>query len=250
VALIRHEYSILVLPVPCILKNVSLQRKIFTFAEATLPKLGYKKRAHLMNAMVPGLAGSKMSSSDPNSKIDFLDAPNVVKKKIKNAFCEEGNVTENGVLAFVKVLISISRLRMENITAGDTSGKQPFVAEVAPPNTVFSIARPDKYGGPLHYSSFEEMETDFAAKKLHPGDLKLGVTNAINALLEPVQKAFENSPEFGQAALNAYPPDVTPPKETKKKVCASPSYSASLQTNANGKHASCTRIREESYQQQ
>ena len=39
------------------------QRKIFTFAEAYLPKLGYAKRAHLMNAMVPGLAGGKMSSA-------------------------------------------------------------------------------------------------------------------------------------------------------------------------------------------
>lgn len=163
--------------------------------------------------MVPGLAGSKMSSSDPNSKIDFLDPPNVVKKKIKNAFCEEGNITENGVLAFVKVLISISRLRMENIAAGDASGKQPFVAEGAPSGTIFSIARPEKYGGPLHYSSFEQMQTDFAEKKLHPGDLKLGVIDAINSLLEPVQKTFESS----QAALNAYPPDVPPPKEPKKK---------------------------------
>ena len=173
-----------------------------------------------MNAMVPGLAGSKMSSSDPNSKIDFLDPPNVVKKKINNAFCEEGNVAENGVLAFSKVLISISRLRMENIAAGDMSGKNFFVAEGAPSDTIFSIARPDKYGGPLHYSSFEDMETDFAAKRLHPGDLKLGVIAAINTLLEPVRMAFKNDPEFQQAALNAYPPDVPPAKEAKKKkVC-------------------------------
>ncbi|EEB99298.1 hypothetical protein MPER_01047, partial [Moniliophthora perniciosa FA553] len=77
-------------------------RKIFTFAELYLPRLGYAKRAHLMNAMVPGLAGGKMSSSDPNSKIDFLDPPEVVKKKIKLAFCEEGNVQENGILSFAE----------------------------------------------------------------------------------------------------------------------------------------------------
>lgn len=29
-----------------------------------LPSLGYAKRAHLMNPMVPGLTGSKMSSSE------------------------------------------------------------------------------------------------------------------------------------------------------------------------------------------
>lgn len=47
------------------------QRKIFVLAEENLPTLGYKKRAHLMNPMVPGLGeGGKMSASDPNSKID------------------------------------------------------------------------------------------------------------------------------------------------------------------------------------
>lgn len=52
--------------------------------------------------LVPGLAGGKMSSSEEDSKIDLLDTPATVKKKLKKAFCEPGNVTENGVLAFVK----------------------------------------------------------------------------------------------------------------------------------------------------
>jgi tyrosyl-tRNA synthetase len=51
---------------------------------------------------VPGLAGGKMSSSEEDSKIDLLDTPAAVKKKLKKAFCEPGNVTDNGVLAFVK----------------------------------------------------------------------------------------------------------------------------------------------------
>ena len=84
-----------------------MQRKIFTFAELYLPRLGYAKRAHLMNKMVPGLTGGKMSSSEPNSKIDFLDPPDVVKRKIKSAFCEEGNVAENGVLAFEWIALRV-----------------------------------------------------------------------------------------------------------------------------------------------
>ena len=57
-----------------------------------------------------------MSSSDPDSKIDFLDPPEVVRRKIKGAFCEEGNTAENGVLAFVNaVLIPISQLRLERL---------------------------------------------------------------------------------------------------------------------------------------
>lgn len=49
-----------------------------------------------------------MSSSEEDSKIDLLDAPAVVKKKLKKAFCEPGNIQDNGVLAFVKhVLLPI-----------------------------------------------------------------------------------------------------------------------------------------------
>lgn len=34
--------------------------------------------------------GAKMSSSDPNSKIDLLDSAKRVRDKIKKAFCEPG----------------------------------------------------------------------------------------------------------------------------------------------------------------
>lgn len=106
------------------------QRKIFTCAEKYLPMLGYEKRIHLMNPMslyyvcmfycntifnvftfsmfffsVPGLAGAKMSSSEDDSKIDLLDNPAAVKKKLKKAFCEPGNIADNGVLAFSKHII-------------------------------------------------------------------------------------------------------------------------------------------------
>ncbi|TEB24584.1 hypothetical protein FA13DRAFT_1638586, partial [Coprinellus micaceus] len=78
-----------------------------------LPRLGCAKRVHLMNAMVPGLGGGKMSASDPNSKINPLEAPEVVKKKIKAAFCEESNIEENGVLSFVGAVLPIGQLRKE-----------------------------------------------------------------------------------------------------------------------------------------
>lgn len=54
---------------------------------------------------VPGLTGGKMSSSEEDSKIDLLDSEAQVKKKIKKAFCEPGNIAENGVLSFVKHVI-------------------------------------------------------------------------------------------------------------------------------------------------
>lgn len=50
-----------------------------------------------------------MSSSEEDSKIDLLDEPAVVKKKLKKAFCEPGNITENGILSFIKhVLFPLS----------------------------------------------------------------------------------------------------------------------------------------------
>ncbi|KAF9221111.1 tyrosine tRNA ligase [Gyrodon lividus] len=202
------------------------QRKIFTYAELYLPRLGYAKRAHLMNTMVPGLMGGKMSSSDPDSKIDFLDTPEAVKRKIRKAFCEEGNVAENGLLAFVKaVLIPISELRLERL-CGDTGedteeGKEltrpqkPFSANDAPEGTVFTITR-DKGGGPSHYKTYQELEDDFAAKNIHPADLKAAVRDAIISLLEPIRAAFLANEEWQKIEQLAYP-DPNANKEPKKK---------------------------------
>eukprot|EP00911_Craspedida_sp_UC1_P000605 UC1_evm1s462 len=78
------------------------QRKIFMGAEKYLPKLGYKQRAHLMNKMVPGLTGGKMSSSEANSKIDLLDSEADVKRKLKKVFCEQGNVEVNPLLDWIE----------------------------------------------------------------------------------------------------------------------------------------------------
>ncbi|KAF7313267.1 Tyrosine--tRNA ligase [Mycena kentingensis (nom. inval.)] len=199
------------------------QRKIFTFAELYLPRLGYAKRAHLMNAMVPGLAGGKMSSSDPNSKIDFLDSADAVRKKIKLAFCEEGNVEENGILSFVKaVLIPISKLRLENIARGGTileEKLEPFVAAGAPEGTVFSVERDEKFGGPMHYASYEALSDAFAKKELHPKDLKGAVAAGINKLLDPIRKAFEEDKEWQEIEKLAYPdPNAKVKKVKKEKV--------------------------------
>jgi len=62
--------------------------------------------------VVPGLTGGKMSSSEEESKIDLLDSKAQVKKKLNKAFCEEGNVVNNGVLLFAKhVLFPLSDFR-------------------------------------------------------------------------------------------------------------------------------------------
>jgi len=195
------------------------QRKIFTFAEQYLPKLGYKKRSHLMNAMVPGMNGSKMSSSDTDSKIDFLDAPNDVSRKIKAAYCMEGEVENNGVLAFVgSVLMPISRMRLEMNPEGlqQVGCSRSFVAEEAPKGTLFSIMRPEKFGGPLFYNKYEDLVQDFKDKKVHPADLKPAVAQALNTLLEPVQK-MASEEEFKKIKAQAYPEEEPKAKKVKTK---------------------------------
>ncbi|KAJ2158510.1 Tyrosine--tRNA ligase cytoplasmic [Coemansia sp. RSA 552] len=173
------------------------QRKIFTFAEKYLPHLGYKKRIHLMNPMVPGLQGSKMSASDPNSKIDLLDGKKTVQNKLKKAFCEVGVVEGNGILSFAKfVLFPVSELR---------TGTPELV-----------IRRKEEYGGDSTYTSYAALERDYAEGLVHPGDLKASVAEALNVLLSPIREHFE-SPEMQKLLLEAYPLPKPVAKVTKQK---------------------------------
>lgn len=171
------------------------QRKIFVLAEEYLPKMGYKKRIHMMNPMVPGLTGDKMSSSEEDSKIDLLDSAAAVKKKLKKAFCEPGNVERNGLLSFAEHVLF--RLHQG----------QPF-----------RIARKEEHGGDLEYTDFDSLREDYASGRLHPGDLKAGVEAGINGLLEPIRAEFEAEDKKALSEA-AYPPPVKPsnPKKDKKK---------------------------------
>lgn len=175
------------------------QRKIFVLAEEQLPGIGYKKRAHLMNPMVPGLGqGGKMSASDPNSKIDIIEDPKVVKKKIASAFCAPGDI-DNGLIAFLEnVAQPIQELKDGNQGAFK-----------------FYIDRPEKYGGPINYESLQTLKDDFAAGKLSPVDLKSGVSDKINELLAPIKAMYEEDKAFQEAAANGYP--VAAPKVKKEK---------------------------------
>ncbi|KAL0250655.1 phosphoribosylaminoimidazolesuccinocarboxamide synthase [Cryptococcus tetragattii IND107] len=202
------------------------QRKIFMYAATFLPKLGYSKRAHLMNAMVPGLSGGKMSASDPKSKIDFLDTAADIKNKIKAALCPPGEIENNGVIAFIKtVLIPIQALRIEQAEQrGEKApvGEGSFVKPGAPEGAVFSISRPEKFGGDIHVKSYEELEKAYIAGDIHPGDLKTGVQEALIQFLSPIRKLFDEDKEWQEIERMAYPsssvaPSAEEPKKAKKK---------------------------------
>lgn len=202
------------------------QRKIFMYAAHYLPRMGYAKRAHLMNAMVPGLSGGKMSSSDAKSKIDFLDSAADIKAKLKQALCTPGEVEGNGVLAFLKnVLIPVQQLREEQAKArGEAryTGEGSFVKADAPAGTVFSISRPEKFGGDLHFPSYQALEDAYAKEDVHPGDLKGGVTEALIALLSPIRAVFDSTPAWQEAEKMGYPDSSVAAAAAPKKVVKQP----------------------------
>ena len=155
------------------------QRKIMVLARENLSKINYKPRIEIMNPMIPGLIGKKMSASDEKSKIDLLDDEETVKRKLNSAECVSGN-SDNGVVAFLKyIIITIKKDKKEK----------------------FVIERPEKYGGNLEYENYEEVEKDFVSKKLHPLDLKNAVAKEISEMLKPIQKEKK---ELEKLAKRAY----------------------------------------------
>ncbi len=145
------------------------QRKILVFAREFLPQIGYAKRIELMIPFIRGLTQEgKMSSSNKSSKIDLLDDEKIIKDKLKNAYCPEGD-PENGVLEFAETVI---------MTQKEDKGEE------------FIIERPEKWGGNLIFKTKEELHDAFTSKQLHPMDLKTGLAKEINILLEPIRKKF------------------------------------------------------------
>jgi tyrosyl-tRNA synthetase len=138
------------------------QRKIHMLAREELPALGFKSPICLHTPILLGLDGTKMSSSKGNN-ISVDDPAEVVAKKIEKAFCPAGQVADNPVLDLFRFHIFI---------------KYPAI----------TIERAEKFGGNLEYASYEALRDDFAAKKVHPVDLKKTAARYMNMILESVRE--------------------------------------------------------------
>ena len=148
------------------------------YARENLPKIGYKQRVEIMSPMIRGLIGEKMSSSIESTKIDLLNDEEIVRKKVNNAECAEGD-PNNGIMALLQYFIMVLK----------EDKKEKFVVE-----------RPKKFGGDVKYSNYKEIEKDFVDKKLHPSDLKNAVAVEINELL----KNFRGNKELHILYKKAY----------------------------------------------
>lgn len=138
-----------------------------------------------------------MSASEADSKIDLIDSAANVKKKLKKAFCEPGNITENGLLSFVKYVIF----------------------PLFKPDEGFVIGRKPENGGDLTFATYADVETSFAAQEIHPADFKQAVEFYINRLLDPVRAEFA-TPELLALAASAYPAPAKPQKGGNKPAAA------------------------------
>jgi len=156
------------------------QRKILMFARENLPKMGYERRVEIMTPMIPGLEGGKMSASVESSKIDLLDDEKTVNEKIKRAYCKEGEVEGNGVLAFLKNVVIV--IKQDS-------------------NKKFIVERDEKFGGNLEFERYEDLEKMYANKELHPLDLKNALAKEVNNLLSIIRK---NRKELEKLSKKAY----------------------------------------------
>lgn len=160
------------------------QRRANMLAREVGPKLGFWKPVVVSHHMLMGLQGvkepegfdddkqidimisSKMSKSKPESSIFVHDSRETIFKKVLSAYCPEKVVENNPVLDWTKHIIF-----------------RKFKS--------FRIDRPSKYGGPIEFYSYEELESAYAKGMLHPLDLKNAVADALDKIIHPIRKHFE-----------------------------------------------------------
>ncbi|HVP16132.1 MAG TPA: tryptophan--tRNA ligase [candidate division Zixibacteria bacterium] len=82
--------------VPALIPAAIDQDPFWRITRDIAPKLGYYKPAQIHNRFLPGLGtGGKMSASEPDTAIFTVDPPDVVKRKVWNAFTGgKGTVAE------------------------------------------------------------------------------------------------------------------------------------------------------------
>eukprot|EP00981_Chlorochromonas_danica_P004807 scaffold967_cov173-Ochromonas_danica.AAC.18 len=104
----------------------------------------------------------KMSKSDPDSAIFMEDTADDVKRKIKKAYCPPQVAEKNPILDYANHIV----LGFHGKIAIKTETEE------------------------LEYTEYAPLEADYISGKIHPGDLKASVTEAINRILEPVRQHF------------------------------------------------------------
>jgi len=165
------------------------QRKIHMLVREIFPKMNWKVPVAVHHKLLPGLSKpadsensqslGKMSKSDPNSGIFIHNTDDEIRKKINKAWCEETNIQNNPLLEISKNVILHEFDEMK-------------------------VDRPEKFGGDVNYTDYSQLESDFAAKKLHPTDLKQTVGNYLVKVIAPLRENLNLSDELFDAIKKSF----------------------------------------------
>ena len=146
------------------------QRKAHMLARDVAEKLGRRKVIAVHTPLLPSLQGVtkmearslpkdefaaeiKMSKSKPESAIFLTDSDEDIRVKIAKAYCPPREVEGNPILGIAKHII---------FRGGEVE---------------FRVERPEKFGGPVTYWRYEELDKDYVEGRLHPADLKAAVAD-------------------------------------------------------------------------
>ena len=165
------------------------QRKIHMLVREIFPKMKWKVPVAVHHKLLPGLskptdstndkALEKMSKSDPNSGVFIHNSDDEIRKKISKAWCEKANVQNNPLLEISRTVIFHEFNEMK-------------------------VERPEKFGGNVSYIDYNQLEKDFADKKLHPGDLKQTVGNYLVRVVSPIREKLNLSEELNEAIKKSF----------------------------------------------
>ena len=165
------------------------QRKIHMLVREIFPKMKWNVPVAVHHKLLPGLSKpadtsdsqvlGKMSKSDPNSGVFIHNTDEEIKKKMNKAWCEEANIQNNPLLEIAKTVIFHEFNEM-------------------------NVERPEKFGGNVSYQDYNQLETDFVEKKLHPGDLKQVVGNYLVKIISPIRDKLNLTEELYEAIKKSY----------------------------------------------
>ena len=175
------------------------QRKVNMLAREIGEELGYWKPVVVSHGMLQGLQkplentegvsateraiSMKMSKSKPETAVFMTDTREAIESKIQKAYCPEGVVENNPILAYCKQIIFESHYLKRS---------SPLLED-----GLFVIKRADKFGGDLKFETYKELESEYikGGDFVHPADLKGAVVDYLDKLIEPVRDHFTNNAE-------------------------------------------------------
>jgi len=164
------------------------QRRANILAREVADKYKWKKPVAVHHPLLIGLQGRpyvegkklehqteetemdfKMSKSNPKSAIYMHDSYAEIKSKMNSAYCPEKITYGNPSFEFLKLIL------LDDLTEN------------------ISIDRPQKFGGPIEASGYDDLVKMYEAGKIHPADIKSYVTGKLEEKIKPVREHFEKN---------------------------------------------------------